>query len=106
MDASPPPAYYQLTQADSAVTDADVIDARRLFPESAVSGNLRVTIDPPTGAVLIFTQANMDQPVRFDGPESTGTVALAGPVIYIRKIAGATDYIIEVLGHKDGATSK
>ena len=106
MDALAPPAYYQLAQADTAVTDADIIDARRLFPESAVSGELRVTIYPGSGAVLIFTQANMDQPVRFEGPESTGTVALAGPVIYVRKIAGATDYVIEVLGHKDAATSK
>jgi hypothetical protein len=101
MDLPPPPAYYQLAQAESAAPEAETIDARRLFPESAVSGDLRVTVSPPTGAVLIFTQANIDQPVRFGGPESTGTIALSGPLIYIRKVDGATDYIIEVLGHKD-----
>jgi hypothetical protein len=103
MDLPPPPLYYQLVQADSAVPDAETIDARRLFPETAVSGDVRVTVSPATGAVLIFTQANMDQPVRFNGPESTGTIALSGPLIYIRKVDGATDYIIEVLGHKDNA---
>jgi len=101
----PPPAYYQLVQADTVVPDAETIDIRRLFPETAISGELKVTVSPPTGAVLIFTQANVGQPVRFDGPESTGTVALSGPVLYIRKIEGATDYIIEVLGHKDSTNT-
>jgi hypothetical protein len=105
MDTSPPPAYYQLVQADSVIPDAETIDVRRLFPETAISGDIKVTVSPPSGAVLIFSQANVDQPVRFGGPESTGTIVLSGPVIYIRKIAGATDYIIEVLGHKDGPKS-
>jgi len=106
MDIPPPPPYYQLAQTESAVPDAETIDIRRLFPETAVSGELRVSVTPPSGAVLIFTQANIDQPVRFDGPEATGTIPLSGPTIYIRKIAGATDYIIEVLGHKDGSNTQ
>ena len=106
MDMAPPPPYYQLAQTESAVPDAEMIDARRLFPETAVSGELRVTVTPPTGSVLIFTQANVDQPVRFDGPEAAGTIPLSGPTIYIRKIAGATDYIIEVLGYKNAPNTQ
>jgi len=93
----PPPAYVQLAQADTTAPEAEQIDVSKLFPATAVSGEIRVTVVPPSGAVLIFSEGKIDAAVRFNGPASQGTVPLSGGMLYVKKVDGATDWTLEVL---------
>lgn len=96
-EMQPPPAYVQLAQADATAPEAEQIDVTKLFPATAVSGEIRVTVIPPSGAVLIFSEGKMDEAVRFNGPASQGTVPLSGGMLYVKKVDGATDWTLEVL---------
>jgi hypothetical protein len=77
-----------------------------LFPANAISGDIRVTIIPPSGAVLIYSQGKVDAAVRFNGPASEGTIALSGGTIFVQKIQGATDWTLEVLKWQTGEPPK
>jgi hypothetical protein len=101
-----PPAYYQIAQAESAAPEAEQIDVSKLFPPTAISGDIRVTVIPPSGAVLIYSQGKADEAVRFNGPTSDGTVPLSGGALYVQKIEGATDWTLEVLKWQTGDAPK
>jgi hypothetical protein len=96
-EMQPPPALYQVVQAEDVAPEAEQIDVSKLFPANAISGDIRVTIIPPSGAVLIYSQGKIDAAVRFNGPASDGTIALSGGTIFVQKIQGATDWTLEVL---------
>ena len=95
MDVQQPPAYYRVAEDDAP--GPEQIDVSKLFPATAVSGEIRVTVIPPSGAVLIFSEGKMDEAVRFNGPASQGTVPLTGGMLYVKKVDGATDWTLEVL---------
>jgi len=104
MDAQQPPAYYQVVED---VTPApEQIDVSKLFPATAVSGEIRVTVIPPSGAVLIYSEGKSDEAIRFNGPVSDGTIPVSGGVIYVQKIQGATDWTLEVLKWQNSAPPK
>ena len=92
-----PPAYYQVAQAETAAPQAEQIDVSKLFPATAVSGEIRVTVIPPSGAVLIYSEGKLDEAVRFNGPATQATIPVSGGVLYVQKVDGATDWTLEVL---------
>jgi hypothetical protein len=104
MDVQQPPAYYQVVEDETS--EPEQIDVSKLFPATAVSGDIRVTVIPPSGAVLIYLEGKSDQAVRFNGPVSEGTIPISGGVIYVRKVDGATDWTLEVLKWQDNAPAK
>ena len=105
-DMQQPPAYYQVVQAETATPEAEQIDVSKLFPATAVSGEIRVNVIPPSGAVLIYSQGKIDEAVRFNGPVSQGTIPVAGGMIFVQKIQGATDWTLEVLSWKGADPAK
>lgn len=104
MDVQQPPAYYQVAEDDTP--GPEQIDVSKLFPATAVSGEIRVTVIPPSGAVLIYLEGKSDEAVRFNGPVSEGTIPVSGGVIYVQKVDGATDWTLEVLKWQENAPAK
>jgi hypothetical protein len=108
-EMQPPPAYYayyQVAQAEESAPEAEKIDVSKLFPATAVSGEIRVTVIPPSGAVLIYSEGKIDAAVRFNGPASQATIPVSGGVIYVQKTQGATDWTLEVLSSQSGEPPK
>jgi hypothetical protein len=101
-----PPAHFQVVQAETVAPEAEQIDVSKLFPPTAVSGEIRVTVIPPSGAVLIYSQGKIDTAVRFSGPASQATIPLSGGLLYVQKIDGATDWTLEVLSSQSSAPPK
>jgi hypothetical protein len=80
------------------IRSAQKIDLAHRAPTTARLLKIRIEIEPPTGAVLIYTPGKAD-PVRFNGPACTGDVPLAGQFIYVQAVAGATKWSIYYLGY-------
>jgi hypothetical protein len=99
-------AYYQVAQAEEVAPEAEKIDVSKLFPATAVSGEIRVTVIPPSGAVLIYSEGKIDAAVRFNGPVTQASIPVSGGVIYVQKIQGATDWTLEVLSSQGGEPPK
>jgi hypothetical protein len=59
---------------------------------------IRVSVQPPTGAVLVYGGPLYDSPVRFDGPTTDKDVPTVEPIVYIQKIDGTTDFEVWTLG--------
>jgi hypothetical protein len=104
MDVQQPPAYYRVAEDDAP--GPEQIDVSKLFPATAVSGEVRVTVIPPSGAVLIYLEGKSDEAIRFSGPVSERTIPVSGGVIYVQKVDGATDWTLEVLKWQDNAPAK
>jgi hypothetical protein len=94
-----PPVYYQVAQAETEAVapQPEQIDVSKLFPATAVSGEIRITVVPPSGSVLIFSEGKIDEAVRFKGPASQATIPLSGGLLYVKKVDGATDWTLEVI---------
>jgi hypothetical protein len=54
------------------------------------SVRVRVMVEPPSAAVLIYGGPSYDAPVRFAGPESEADIATNSPSVYIQGVDGAT----------------
>jgi len=96
-EMQPPPAYYQLAQAEAEAPQPEQIDVSKLFPANAVSGEVRVTVVPPSGSVLIYSEGKVDEAVRFKGPATQSAIPLSGGMLYVKKVDGATDWTLEVI---------
>jgi len=82
------------------ISNAESFDIANYVPPTALSITLVITITPPDGAVLVYSPKITD-PVRFNGPRDVKEVPIAGPMIYVQKVQGATGYQIEVQGWED-----
>ena len=80
--------------------DAREVDISEHVPPTARSVKLTVTVDPPSGTVLVYSRRPLD-PVRFDGPRQTKDVLIDGPTIYVQLVQGARDYQIHCAGWAD-----
>lgn len=60
---------------------------------------LKVRIDPPSGAVLIYGGPEYDDPTLVVGPEQIVEMTTDSHKIIVQKIRGAESYEIETLGY-------
>lgn len=60
---------------------------------------LRVRVEPPSGAVLIYGGPVHDDPVLVSGPEQIVELATKTHTVIVQKIRGAESYEIETLGY-------
>ncbi len=60
---------------------------------------LRVRVEPPSGAVLIFGGPKYDDPTLFSGPEQIIELVTKTNTVIVQKIRGAESYEIETLGY-------
>jgi hypothetical protein len=82
------------------ISNAEQVSTDPFGPPTALSVKLRITVEPPDGAVLVYTPGLSD-PVRFNGPSATHDVPTNGKVIYVQMILGAVKWSAEGLGYRD-----
>ncbi len=58
-------------------------------------------ITPADSAVLVYTPRTGDNPVRFDGPETTVEVPVEGYEMHAQSVLGNTAYRVQPLGWRD-----
>lgn len=81
------------------LANAFELDISRYAPKGAVTINLKVTIKPASGAVLIYSPITTE-PIWFNGPVAQKDVPLDGSKIYFQLIRGATDCKIIGSGYR------
>jgi hypothetical protein len=69
------------------------------IPPAATSATLIVTLTPPTGQALIFTEGSENYGTVFKGGRSVGDIRLDGPYIYV-KLYGATSFDIQYINYR------
>ncbi len=60
---------------------------------------VKVRIEPPSGAVLIYGGPNYDDPLLVEGPEQVVEISTTTPAVIVQKLRGAETYEIETLGY-------
>jgi hypothetical protein len=71
-------------------------------PPTALVATIKMTIKPARGAILLYTGADNDRPIRFPGPSSTRVVPLPSRTVRIELVDGAKTFEIKILGRIDG----
>lgn len=109
IDMYPPAEYYQLVQAEAQPNEAEQpeqhevseLNVGKYLPSTAVSATVIVTVLPPTAAVRIYTPGYESAPALFRGPKSVGEIRIAGPIVYVELLAGATEYEVQYLSWRE-----
>ena len=87
---------------DSVIKNAARIDLSDQVPPTAVGATISISVEPRTGRILIYSPADIDHPVIFNGPDSTHDIALAEEkVVFVQMVSGAMNFRLSVLGWKD-----
>jgi hypothetical protein len=82
--------------------NAHKVECSAGFPPIASSAQMRISkIQPRDSAVLIYTPALGDNPIRFNGPETEADVPVAGHEMYAQPILGCEEFQIDFLGWID-----
>ncbi len=66
-----------------------------------VSIKIQVEIDPPDGAILIYTAPDYAEPTLVEGPSATLDLAATEPKIYYQFVRGAQKLQIRTLGYRE-----
>jgi hypothetical protein len=71
-------------------------------PRRPLSAKIKVSNIVPRGsAVLIYTLATGDQPVKFSAPEFLADVPVQGHEMYAQKVLACETFEIQFLGYRD-----
>jgi hypothetical protein len=76
------------------------VDVTKYIPTSAVSVTVLVSVTPPTGTALVYTEGNETAPIVFRGPQAINEIRLAGPFIYVRLVE-ATSFDIRYMNYRE-----
>ena len=124
MDMQPPPAYVQaFAQTDTQVrpdvrlAQADAqpqqqqgdqqpveptpikVEVSSYIPAGATSATIILSLTPPTGQAIVYTEGSETYGSVFKGGRSVGDIRLEGPYIYV-KLYGATSFDIQYLNYR------
>lgn len=119
MDVHPPPfpapAYVQQVQAGTGeplqltppedqpqapVEPAPVkVDVSKYIPAGATTVTIILTLTPPTGQALVYTEGAEAYGTVFKGRKSAGDIRLDGRYIYV-KLYGATSFDIQYINYR------
>jgi len=89
------PNRTEFVEATPPVT----VDVTKYIPTAAVSVTIIVSVTPPTGTALVYTEGNENTPIIFKGPQAINEVRLAGPFIYVRLVE-ATSFDIRYMNYQ------
>lgn len=87
--------------ADVTIANAAKADLAAPAGVPITSIRVRVMVQPASAAVLIYGGPNYDKPVRFNGPQSEGSVPTDSPTVYIQGVDGAISTQAYTLGWSD-----
>lgn len=107
MDYQQPPKI-QYVQAVTIPADAVEVDlsregphVRSAVPRHAISAEMRVTIAPASGGLLVYSPAMPGPPLRLKGPVAQVDIPLSGAKIYVAAVDGARAWDFQVVSWMD-----
>lgn len=91
-----PPEDQPQAPVEPAPTKIKVSD---YIPPAATSATIILTLMPPTGQALVYTEGSENFGTVFKGGRSVGDIRLDGPYIYV-KLYGATSFDIQYINYR------
>jgi hypothetical protein len=91
-----PPEDQLQAPVEPAPTKVKVSD---YIPPAATSATIILTLTPPTGQALVYTEGSENYGTVFKGGRSVGDIRLDGPYIYV-KLYGATSFDIQYINYR------
>jgi hypothetical protein len=73
------------------------VDISRYVDPAAGRLELKVTMEPATGTLLVYSPGYEDRPARMSGAESIAWIPFAQPVICLKAIGGPFDFNIKIM---------
>jgi hypothetical protein len=121
MDMHPPPYHVQLqVQQVQAAPPANAplqlvppddqpqapveptatkVDVSKYIPAEAKTATIIVSLTPPTGQAVVYTEGSEGNGTIFKGAKSVGNITLDGRYIYV-KLYGATRFDIQYINYR------
>jgi hypothetical protein len=75
------------------------VDVSKYIPEGATVVTIIVSLTPPSGQALVYTEGAESSGTVFKGRKSVGDIHLDGRYIYV-KLYGATSFDIQYLNYR------
>ena len=85
-----------LVAANMCLQGGEQVDVSRYVSATARLLELKVTLNPPNGILLVYSPGYEDQPARFSRDLSFGWIPFAEPVLCIRSIGGPFEFNIDI----------
>jgi hypothetical protein len=73
------------------------VDVSPYVEPSATWLELRVTLKPATGMLVIYSPGYEEQQAQFTDPESSAMLPFAEPILCVKAVGGPFDFHIEVM---------
>lgn len=83
--------------ATMCLQGGEQVDVSRYVVPTASALELKVTLAPASGTLLIYSPGYEDQQARFTTQESFGWVPIAEPILCVKAIGGPFEFNIEVI---------
>ena len=72
------------------------VDLARYFPSTASLLELRVTLKPANGALVVYSPGYEEQQVRFTQEHSFGWIPFAEPILCLKTAGGPFEFSIDI----------
>jgi hypothetical protein len=86
-----------LIAAGMCLQGGEEVDVSRYVVPIASALELKVTLTPANGTLLIYSPGYENQLARFTSQESFGWVPIAEPILCVKAIGGPFEFDIEVI---------
>jgi hypothetical protein len=77
------------------------MDVSRYISRSASLIELKVTLKPATGTLVVYSPGYEDQQARFTAEESRGSIPFAEPILCVKATGGPFEFDIQVMSVED-----
>jgi hypothetical protein len=85
-----------LTAAGMCLQGGEQVDVSRYVSVTARLLELKVTLNPPNGILVIYSPGYEEQQVQFSRESSFGWIPFAEPILCIRSIGGPFEFNIDI----------
>jgi hypothetical protein len=86
-----------LIAANMCLQGGEQIDVSRYVEPSANWLELKVTLQPAIGMLVVYSPGYEEQQAQFTDPQSSAFIPFAEPILCVKPIGGPFDFNIEVM---------
>jgi hypothetical protein len=86
-----------LIAANMCLQGGEQVDVSRYVEPTAIWLELKVTLQPATGMLVVYSPGYEEQQARFTDPESSALLPFAEPILCVKAIGGPFDFNIDVM---------
>lgn len=90
-----------LFAANMCLQGGQQVDVSRYISRSASLIELKVTLKPATGTLVVYSPGYEDQQARFTAEESRGSIPFAEPILCVKATGGPFEFDIQVMSVED-----